>query len=411
MKWLSVCSSVLVAVAAAGVIPASAQQAATPPVTPSLDFSGVVFGSYGYRTDSAGRAALGGSNPNQFSVDRAYLNFKMPAGDNGQIRVTTDIFQNTNSATNGFYGGWAIRLKYAYLQYGGLKDALGKGSSVLGRIGLLHTVIIDHEEGFWPRYLGPVATDRNGFFASSDAGAAGLVTLPNKWGEVYATITNGPGYTASEHDRFKDVAARVSFTPLANDAQSNPIIRSFAITPWFYKGKVGSSFASGGAGQVGAGANGAVTDGLQRDRYGIFAGLKERRLTAGVELAERKDASERGANTGSSPRVVTDSTGRLADAFIIMRPQELFGSSAKSAWSLVGRYDRYTPNASPSAVGYAGSTPSYNYWVLGAAYDLNQRITFALDWQAQSPSGFPAAGALKSSPRQSSIFLHWQASF
>src|SRR5256885_2245533 len=79
------------------------------------------------------------------------------------------------------------------------------------RFGIVHTVVIDHEEGFWPRYLSQTDVERSGgFFSSSDVGVAGLVTLPNKMGEIYATITNGTGYGAAETDRFKDFAARVS---------------------------------------------------------------------------------------------------------------------------------------------------------------------------------------------------------
>src|SRR5215216_1459697 len=221
-----------------------AQQSPTPAVvTPALDFSGVIFGNYGYRTDSAAKAGLGGQNPNQFTVERAYLNFRMPAGENGQIRITTDVFQNTNNATNGFYQGWAIRIKYGYLQYTGLKDNFAAGSSLTGRIGVLHTVIIDYQESFWPRYLQQVAVERNGFFSSADAGAAGVLTLGNKLGELYATVTNGPGYTSFERDRFKDFALRASLTPLANSADMNAVLKSFTLTPWFYKGMVGSGFA------------------------------------------------------------------------------------------------------------------------------------------------------------------------
>ena len=391
-----------------------AQQNPTPAVvTPALDFSGVIFGNYGYRTDSAAKAGLGGQNPNQFTIERAYLNFRMPAGENGQIRITTDVFQNTNNATNGFYQGWAVRIKYGYLQYTGLKDNFGAGSSLTGRIGVLHTVIIDHQEGFWPRSLQQVATEKNGFFSSADAGAAGLLTLGKKWGEIYATFTNGPGYTSFERDRFKDFAIRASLTPLANSADMNAILKSFTLTPWFYKGKVGSGFASGGAGQVGPGTNGAVTDGLQRDRWGIFAGVKERRLTAGVELAQRSDESESGANTSASPRVVRDSTGRVIDGFIIARPAEWFDASKHSGWSLLARYDRFTPNTSPIATTYAGTTPSYNYWLLGLGYDLTSRITFTLNWQAQSPVDFPSPVGtnVRAIPRQSTAFLHWQATF
>src|SRR3954469_2374585 len=122
--------------------PAIAQTPAAPAAPPAIDFSGLMFGSFNMRTDSAAKATLGGQSPNQFGIDRVYLTFRMPAGDNGSIRVTTDVFQNTSTATNGYYQGWAIRLKYAYFQYTGMKDEFGKGSSLVGRVGLLHTVVI-----------------------------------------------------------------------------------------------------------------------------------------------------------------------------------------------------------------------------------------------------------------------------
>jgi hypothetical protein len=400
--------------AALAIVPAVgfAQQTATV-VTPALDFSGVVFGSYGYRTDSAGKAGLGGSNPNQFTVDRAYLTFKMPAGDNGQVRITTDIYQNTNSAQNAFYTGWAIRLKYAYLQYTGLKDNFGAGSSLVGRVGILHTVVIDHQEGFWPRYLNQTALERNGFFSSADGGVAGLLTLGNKMGEIYGTITNGPGYASNEKDRFKDFAGRVTLTPFANSKDMNAIVKTFTISPWAYKGWVGSSFAGGGTGQVGSGTNGAVTDGMKRDRYGVFTGVKDRRFTAGAEWAQRSDESEKGSNTTAVPRTVTDSTGRLLDGFIVARPLEWFNGSQKSGLGLVARFDHFTPNTSPTAAAYAGDTPSYNFWILGASYDLNQKITLALDWQKQTGTSFPTPTGtnLRATPDNSNIFLHFQATF
>lgn len=409
----------------------SAQQApSTPPVvTPALDFSGVVFGSYSYRTDSAAKAGLGGQNPNQFSVDRAYLTFRMPAGNNGAIRITTDVFQNTNTAQNAYYQGWAVRIKYAYLQDTGFKDAFGVGSSLLGRIGILHTVVIDHEEGFWPRYLQQTAIEKNGFFSSADAGVAAQLTLgstpstpvgaatgtqrPNTWGEIYGTITNGPGYASYEKDRFKDFALRATFTPLTNETSLSPIIRSFTISPWYYKGQVGSNFATGGTGQVGPGTNGAIVDGLTRDRYGIFAGIKERRLTAGAEFAQRKDESETGGNTAASPRVVHDSTGRVIDGFAIARPVEWFDASQRSPFSIVARWDHFTPNTSPTSANYVGTTPAYDYYLLGASYDLTQRMTLTFDYQNQSPTDFPTPTGtnVRPTPQQTTIFLHFNVAF
>ena len=388
--------------------PAVAQQSATPPI----DFSGLMFGSFNTRLDSAAKATLGGKAPNQFAVDRVYLTCRMPAGDNGSIRITTDVFQNTSTATNGYYQGWTIRLKYAYFQYTGLKDALGSGSSLVGRVGALHNVIIDQVESFWPRYLQQSGIERAGFFSSADVGVAGLLTLPNKWGELYGTIANGPGYTSYERDRFKDYALRLSLTPFAGKT-TNLYLKSLSIVPWYYKGALASTFAAGGAGQVGPGDNGAITDGLTRNRYGVFAGVKDRRASIGVDYALRVDESETGANTAATPRVVSDSTGRLIDAFVVARPLEWLDGSKRSPLSFIARYDRFTPNTSPTSANYAGTTPSYDYTLFGAAWDVNQRITLALDWQQNAPKEFPQpTGAnVRPTPRQSTVFLHWQATF
>ena len=48
---------------------------------------------------------------------------------------------------------------------------------------------------------------------SAHVGLAAGVSLPNRMGEVYATIVNGPGYTSRERDRFKDFAIRLSLLP------------------------------------------------------------------------------------------------------------------------------------------------------------------------------------------------------
>lgn len=390
---------------------ASAQQS-TSPAAPVIDFSGVMFGAFSVRTDSAARANLGGESPNQFGIDRVYLTFRMPAGDNGQIRVTTDVFQNTNTATNGFYQGWAIRIKYAYFQYAGLKDKLGKGSSLTGRVGALHNVIIDQAEAFWPRYLQQSGVERTGFFSSADVGAAALLTLGNRWGEVYGTVTNGPGYTSYDRDRFKDFAVRATLTPFARST-GNAFAKSLVVTPWIYRGQLGSLFAAGGAGQAGPGTNGAITDGLTRNRYGIFVGVRDRRLAIGADFAQRIDESEAGANTTASPRVATDSTGRLIDGYVIVRPFEWLDASKRSGLSLIARYDRFTPHTDPTSLNYAGTTPTYDYTLFGASYELNQRITLALDWQQNSPKRFPPATGVnvRPTPRQSTVFLHWQATF
>jgi hypothetical protein len=120
----------------------------------------------------------------------------------------------------------------------------------------------------------------------------------------------------------------------------------------------------------------------------------------------------------ASPRVVHDSTGRLFDGFIIFRPLEVFNESHKSAFSLVARYDHFTPQTDPSssvpgAANYAGTTPAYNFWVLGASYDLNQRMTLTADYQNQSPTDFPTPVGtnVRPTPKSNIFFIHWVVNF
>ncbi|HEY8309382.1 MAG TPA: hypothetical protein VIG47_02445, partial [Gemmatimonadaceae bacterium] len=70
------------ALSAQNAAPADTAKAAAK-VTIPIDFSGVVFGNYQYQT-----AAGASKNQNKFDVERAYLTFKMPAGDRASIRVT-----------------------------------------------------------------------------------------------------------------------------------------------------------------------------------------------------------------------------------------------------------------------------------------------------------------------------------
>src|SRR2546423_1926109 len=299
----------------------------TPPpaatVSIPVDFSGVLYANFQYRGDPDPNKAT-----NKFDVERAYLTFRMPAGDRASIRFTADVFQQTTPPNDVFYRGWVIRAKYAYLQYDYLKSA---GWNGVVRGGLLHNVVIDHVESFWPRCISQTAVERAGFFSSADAGVATLVTLPNTLGEFYATIVNGTGYTSRETDRFKDYAARLSLTPLSGS--ENKIIKTFALTGWTYVGAVGSQFAGGGVGQVGP-----IGSSMPRTRAGVFVGVRDPRLSAGFDWATRKDARETGLNTIASPRVEIDSTGRLLAGFVTAKPFQLLNDKSTFPLGLIGRW-------------------------------------------------------------------------
>ena len=379
----------LVAVLLLGTSALPAQQTVT---VPPLDFSGVLFGNFQWRTDDASRAATGGKAASRFDIGRAYLTFRMPAGERGSIRVTTDIFQQSPS---GYYGGWTVRLKYGYFQYDFTKNLFGvQNLTAVGRIGMLHTVVVEHVEGFWPRFLTNAADETYFNWSSADVGAATLVTMPKKRGEVYVTVVNGTNYSLGENDRFKDFAARVSLTPFANDSS---VLRTLTISPWYSKGWVASAFAAGGAGQVGP-----VPDGLTRDRRGIFVGLKDRRLTGGAEFAQRVDDVEAGANTVAAPRVVTGRTGNLVSGFALVRPLELANSKKRSPWGLIGRLDSFKlDNSQPTAAG----NPKTNLVILGGFWDVNARATFALDYQEAKATTTVSTFPIKT------LFMHWNVNF
>jgi hypothetical protein len=358
---------------------------ASPPAIVSIpvDFSGVLYANFQYRGD-AGAA----KSTNKFDLERAYLTFRMPAGDRASIRITADVFQQATPPNDAFYRGWVVRAKYAYLQYDYLKSVTGWNGLVRG--GLLHNVVIDHVESFWPRWISQSPVERAGFFSSSDAGVATQLTFPNKFGELYATIVNGPGYTSRETDRFKDYAARLSLTPFSGS--SNKVFKTFALTGWTYVGAIGSQFAAGGPGQIGR-----VGSSLPRTRAGVFAGVRDPRLSIGAEWDTRKDGGETGANTALSPRAEIDSTGRLIAGFLTAKPFQLLNAQSTFPLGLVARWDRFKPNT---------DTPGYLNTVIGGlTWDLNKKTALSLDYQEQTPHSGAIAAATKT------YFLHLVANF
>jgi len=357
----------------------------------------VIFGSYNYQLPTT-PSQLRNQTNNSFIVDRAYLNFRIAAGDRTSIRITTDVFQSADSASNAY----TVRAKYAFLQYEAPK--LANGAQVTGRIGILHNVVIDHMENFWPRYLSQAATERAGFFSSADVGLATLITLPNKWGEVYANVVNGPGYAARERDRFKDFAVRLTLTPFLQSS-SPSLLQTFTITAWGYKGATASAFVNGGVGQTGA-----VGEALDRSRAGIFVGIRDPKLVIGGEFAQRHDERETGQNTIAAPRVETTTTGRLLSGVTQIRPFAFANASGKSPFGLVARYDHVTPTASTAGFASAPATSNaYHNLIAGVFLDISQRAQLALDYQESLASD---NGVSDAPPTQSKgYYAHFVVNF
>ncbi|MFL5605927.1 MAG: hypothetical protein ACJ8AD_05740 [Gemmatimonadaceae bacterium] len=338
---------------------------------PPLNFSGVIFGSYNYQLPTTPNQFTNQTN-NQFIVDRAYLTFRIGAGDRTSIRVTTDVYQTSEATPNAF----TVRAKYAYLQYDGNRAA--NGSQLIGRLGILQNVLIEHEEQFWPRYLSTVPTERAGYFASADVGLVGQYTLPNRLGELYSTIVNGPGYTSRENNRFKDFAARLSLTPLGNSAVA-PLAQSLTLTLWGYKGANASNFVNGNA----ALAIAPVGEAMDRDRAGVLVGVHDPRLTFAAQYATRRD--ERDTASATLPRTVLGTKGNVWSVYGTARPLAFVNSTRKSALGIVGRYDRVSPSTSsdnaPAGALVPSTSNSYHTLIAGLFWDLSQKAQLALDYQ------------------------------
>jgi hypothetical protein len=287
------------------------------------------------------------------------------------VRATADVYQQSDPSRNAYYRGWTMRMKYAYLQY----DFLSGKNAPLGlqanaRLGLLHTVLVDHEEAFWPRWIAQVATERAGYFSSSDAGAAVTVALPRHLGEVYTTVTNGPGYTSRENDRFKDYAARLTLTPLVGHSGAG-LLRTLTVSPWYYKGTRASDFVEP------RGTVLPVSHGRRKDRYGIFVGIRDPRLVIGAEVAQRADAVERADTLGATSPTTTGVTGRVLSAFTVVRPFALVDGASKVPLGVVLRWDEYRDDT--------GHDASTRFLIGGLSWDLSPRASLSFDVQRQTP--------------------------
>lgn len=340
--------------------PAATRQAAP---APTYDFSGVLYTNFQYG------GLKGHRTQNRFELDRAYLTFRGTAGERMSWRVTLDVFQQRDTVTSAFYRGWTTRFKYAYGQYDFLRGARADQWKGSARLGMLHTVVIDHEEQFWQRGLAQTAVELSGFFSSADLGAATVLTLPYRFGEVYATVVNGTGYASREVDRFKDFQARLTLTPLAN---TSGILQTLTISPWISKGASASTFAARRFGTVGP-----VDAGLQKDRYGVLVGIRDPRLIAGAHWARRVDETDRADTTRDVVPTVTRRTGQVVSLYTIARPLAFVHGTSSWPIAVVLRADDFKPDV---------DHPQHQrFYIAGLQYALSSRASLTFDYQNQMP--------------------------
>src|SRR5215211_4347536 len=181
-------------VASAQITPAAGY---TPPDdTPSIRVGAVIFADYTFTerptiTDADGNVV----HANAFNVARSYINITGNISHVVAFRVTPDVVRENNaaSATN---GSLVFRIKYAYAQFN-LDDWMAKGS--YARFGIQQTPWLDFAEAIYRyRFQGTMFVEREGFFASADAGASFHYQLPSNYGDVHVGVFNGENFNRAE---------------------------------------------------------------------------------------------------------------------------------------------------------------------------------------------------------------------
>jgi len=363
--------------------PAAGTQRPTPvqSTSPPFELSGIIFANYQYGGLKNNRTT------NRFDVERAYMTFRAAPADHFTVRLTADVYQQRDTTRDQYYRGWAVRMKYAYGQYDFIRHS-GDGLKAGARLGILQTVIVENEEQFWQRGLSSVAVEQNGFFQSADVGGALTFTLPDKRGEVYATITNGSGYSSRETDRFKDYAARLTLTPLAN---SSGFLKGLTISPWYSKGDRASDFARR------RGTVLPVSNALRKDRGGVFIGLRDPRIVLGAQLAQRWDVFESADTTQAIEPTAVDRTGRVISLHTTFRPLAYLSGTPRSPIAIVLRADHIRPDIDRD--------PYTRNYIAGVQWEFNRRTTLTLDYQ--NSAGRDGSTA----PDNKVYFLHLIAGF
>src|SRR6185436_16639715 len=158
---------------------------------------------------------------NAFNLGRAYINVTGNISHVIAFRVTPDIVRETG--TNALNGSYALRIKYAYVQFN-LDDWMARGSWT--RLGVQQTPWVDFEETVYRyRFQGTVFADREGYLSSSDVGASFHYNLPGNYGDVHAGVYNGETYSRPEVNQEKGFMVRGAFRPF----HMSPLLRGLRL--------------------------------------------------------------------------------------------------------------------------------------------------------------------------------------
>jgi hypothetical protein len=201
----------------------------TPPDdTPSVKVGATIYPNFVYQTSPQVVDADGNTiHKNSFDVSRAYINITGNISHLVAFRVTPDITRENDTASS-LAGSLVLRVKYAFLQTN-FDEWMTKGS--YARFGIQQTPYLDYTEGVYRyRFQGTMFVERNGYFASADAGASFHYNLPSNYGDFHVGLFNGENYNKAEVNDQKAFMVRASIRPFAKMA---PVARGLRATIFF----------------------------------------------------------------------------------------------------------------------------------------------------------------------------------
>lgn len=183
---------------------------------PSVRVGVTLFADYTVQTTPKGIDADGNEfTPNQFNVQRAYLNVTGRLSRLIAFRITPDIARETGEGSS-LSGSYTYRLKYAYAQFN-LDQWMQRGT--YARFGMQPTPWVGFiDDVYRYRFQGPTMEDREGILASSDFGATFRYNFGGNYGDLHTGFYNGDNYNRLERNDQKALMIRGTVRPLPSHA-------------------------------------------------------------------------------------------------------------------------------------------------------------------------------------------------
>lgn len=320
---------------------------------------GVIYASarYGLVSDSTYTPA---AHPNNFDVDRAYLNVRSRSDGGISTRVTVDV-DGRRAASN----QQSFRLKYAYVAW------TPEGSALTWKLGAQGTPFVGYEEDLWGyRMQGPVALDRQRYLSSSDFGVAVEGAWHKQAVNMDVGIFDGETYSGAPGDNRKDLEARVSVRLLPSDNVSK----------------------TGGLRLTGFALVGHANGGAARSRTVALLSWQTQALMVGAEVASSLDSTAVAARTHG-------------------RDLSLFATYQRPATPLgfMARVDRWDPDTERDPTGADLATSEQTRVIAGVSYQVAKNLRLLVDADLASVEHGPASNTFEAANHN--LFLHAEIKF